>query len=433
MFNRDYPEITANSPPEQLLTVSALNQCAQQLLEQSFEQTWVSGEICDLATPRSGHYYFTLKDAQAQVRCVMFKTYAQRLRFALANGQQLQVLAKVTLYAPRGAFQLQVLQTKPLGDGILQQAYLKLQRQLLATGIFADEKKQPIPGKITCIGVVTSATGAALQDILSVLARRSPLLRVIIYPCSVQGHRAAAEIERAILAANRRQECQALIVARGGGSLEDIWPFNEVPTIQAIAASTIPIITGIGHETDTTLCDLAADIRAATPSAAAEIISQDHTNLVHDLRQIQLRLQHSITKKLQAMRMQLQPLHQRLQAQAPQLKIQKHRLAVQTQRARLETCVQQLLQSYHLRLQHSLSALAVLNPLNTLQRGYAIISCDSPPEINNQKTKQKSNQRQVISSHHQVQAGDQIQVRLADGILKSTVTSSLPSTDKSIF
>src|SRR5471032_2468606 len=255
-----------SSPP--IFTVSRLNQTVRQLLENEMGQVWLSGEISNFSQPSSGHWYFTLKDDRAQVKCAMFRNTNRRTTFRPQNGQQVLVRATITLYEPRGDYQLIAESMQEAGDGLLQQKFDLLKQQLAAEGLFDAQFKQPLPSPAKCVGVITSSSGAALHDVLNVLKRRDPSLPVIIYPTAVQGVDAPMQIVRAIQLANAREEVDILIVGRGGGSLEDLWSFNDERVARAIFASRIPIVSAVGHETDVTIADFVADLRAPTPSAA---------------------------------------------------------------------------------------------------------------------------------------------------------------------
>src|SRR5690606_2193067 len=256
-------------------TVSALNREARLILERRFVGLWVEGEISDLSRPSSGHLYWTLKDATGQIRCAMFRQQNRPLAFPLANGDQVLVRARVTLYEARGEFQLIVEEVEAAGEGLLRRRFEALKRKLAAEGLFDTARKRPLPRVPRRIGVVTSATGAAIRDVLIALRRRFPAIPVLIYPTPVQGEGAAQEIRRTLELAGRRAECDVLILTRGGGSLEDLWSFNEEIVARAIAASPIPVIVGVGHETDFTIADFVADLRAPTPSQAAELAVPD--------------------------------------------------------------------------------------------------------------------------------------------------------------
>lgn len=271
---------------QNILTVSQLNYTARHLLESELGQIWLVGEISNLSKPVSGHWYLTLKDEQAQVRCAMFRMKNIRVNFPVQNGMQVLVRASVSLYEPRGDYQVIIETMQPAGDGLLQQQFDELKMKLAAAGLFAQERKKLLPDFVKKVGIVTSSSGAALQDILNVLNRRDPSLEVVIYPTLVQGKEAATEIATMIEIANLRQECDVLIVGRGGGSLEDLWCFNEEMVAYAIYHSQIPIISAVGHETDVTIADFVADLRAPTPSAAAELVSRDQMDLVRRLQQM---------------------------------------------------------------------------------------------------------------------------------------------------
>jgi exodeoxyribonuclease VII large subunit len=266
----------SNNPA--IFTVSRLNAEVRLLLENEMGIVWLVGEMSNFSAPVSGHWYFSLKDSRAQVKCAMFKGNNRRVTFKPANGNQVLVKARLSLYEPRGDYQLIVESMQPEGDGRLQQEFDKLKIQLASEGLFAQAKKQLLPENPTRVGIITSKTGAALHDILNVLKRRDPTLPIVIYPTMVQGEEAAIKIAQAIGRANSRNECDVLIVGRGGGSLEDLWCFNNEIVARTIAASEIPIISAVGHEIDVTIADFVADVRAPTPSAAAELVSRDQTH-----------------------------------------------------------------------------------------------------------------------------------------------------------
>lgn len=336
-----------------ILTVSQLNYSVRHLLEMELGQVWLTGEISNFSQPVSGHWYLTLKDQHAQVRCAMFKMKSLRVNFRPQNGMQVLVRASVSLYEPRGDYQVIIESMQPAGDGLLQQQFDQLKMKLAAEGLFAQEHKKPLPAFAKRVGIITSSTGAALQDMLHVLGRRDPSLSIIIYPTMVQGKEATQDIAETIRLANQRKECDVLILGRGGGSLEDLWCFNEEAVAYAIYHSEIPIISAVGHETDVTISDFVADLRAPTPSAAAELVSRDGLEM---LRQ----LQHQFDKaglafdRLWAEKVnQLEQLTLRLNAQHPAQRLawQKHQLTQFSQR--LERVVEQQFQ----RKTHSLSQL----------------------------------------------------------------------------
>lgn len=338
-----------NTSNREIYSISRLNREARAQLEGHFPLTWVEGEISNLAKPRSGHIYFTLKDEFAQVRCAMFRMRASHLRFTPKEGQQVIARVRVSIYENRGDFQLIVESMEEAGSGALQRAFEALKAKLQAEQLFSQELKQTIPKNPQTIGIVTSNTGAAVRDILTVLARRNPTVRVIIYPTVVQGDMAAPSIVEAIATANHRDECELLIVGRGGGSLEDLWPFNEENVARAIAASRLPIVSAVGHEVDVTISDLVADLRAPTPSAAAELITTDRAELLIQLQGKFLRLQ-------RAMRATLHQGSQSLHSAQRNLRHPQQRIQEQTQRLdELESRLQRAIRSKldHIRGQHN--------------------------------------------------------------------------------
>lgn len=428
-----------------IYTVSRLNQTVRQLLEQSVGQIWLSGEISNFSQPASGHWYFTLKDDTAQVRCAMFRNSNRRVTFYPRHGQQILVRAVITLYEPRGDYQILVESMQPAGAGVLQQKYEQLKAKLSAEGLFDQQRKKPLPSPLHCVGVITSQTGAALRDILQILKRRDPSLAVVVYPTAVQGEEAATQIVRAIALANIRQECDALIVGRGGGSLEDLWSFNDERVARAIFASTIPLVSAVGHETDVTIADFVADLRAPTPSAAAEIVSRNQAELLRQLRSGQQRLTMAMDYYLAGCGQRLTKLHHRLQQQHPRLRLARQQTTLAQLRQRLylavgsqlkrASCNQQHLalrlgrqnplsavhhaQSHIQRLeyrlacnirdrlstlrQHFASTLAHLeavSPLATLARGYSVTT---------------TSDGKVLSQAERVKAGDTLTTRLRDG------------------
>lgn len=397
-----------------VLSVSALNQRVAQLLEKNLPLCWVSGEISNFTRAASGHWYFTLKDAGAQVRAVMFRGRAQYADFQPREGDRVEVRAIASLYAPRGDYQLNVEAIRRSGTGQLYELFLQLKQRLAAEGLFDAERKRPLPAFPRAIGIVSSPQAAALRDVLSTLKRRAAHIPVILYPTAVQGEGAAYQIAQAIASANARAECDLLIVCRGGGSIEDLWSFNEEIVARTIAHSQIPVISGVGHETDFSIADFAADIRAATPTAAAELAAQTGAAWHSELQQLRRRLERSWQSTLQGRQQQLDWLSRRLPSPTQQLDSKRqllehrsrrlqtslqqslqtgsHRLQQWQQRwqsarplatpARLtlthldqrlgQASQQQLLQQRQ-QLQHLQQQLELLNPARTLERGYAII------------------------------------------------------------
>ena len=433
----------------QILSVTLLNEHVRDLLENSFPNLWVEGEISNLSQPSSGHLYFTLKDAGAQIRAAMFRGNNRLLNFVPKNGQQVVVKARLSLYAPRGDYQLIVEQMEEAGLGALRRAFDQLRLRLQQEGLFEQERKRPLPETVRHLAVITSPTGAAIRDIISVLERRFPGLPVTVIPVPVQGTEAAPAIVRAIALANREAEFDAILLARGGGSLEDLWAFNEEIVARAIAGSRLPVVSGVGHETDFTIADFVADVRAPTPSAAAELLSPDGEELLatlggfevlltralrthlsrlrqqlshlrarlrhpgqrlQDLSQkldeLELRLQRAHAQRLRQNKQHLQYLVSRLRSRHPAEKIP----ALHAQTAGLQLRLQRaLLQQMHTQRQHlsHLSERAQLaSPLAILARGYAIIE----------------NKNGVIRDIRQVRIGETITARVAHGQLVATVT-----------
>lgn len=297
---------------EEIFSVTALNRTARQVLEGRFPLLWVAGEISNLRRPASGHIYFALKDDSAQVDCVMFRNRAQLLSFRIQDGMRVETRALVTLYEARGGFQLNIETLRHAGIGVLFEAFARLREQLENEGLFAPKRRLPLPRFPRRVGIVTSLQAAALQDILAALARRAPHLPVMIFPTLVQGEAAAANIAQAILGASSHGECDLLIVARGGGSIEDLWAFNEEGVARAIDACAVPVITGIGHETDTTIADLVADCRAATPTAAAELASAGYVEAQAELVRLASALRADMRRLIQSRMQHVDLLSRRL-------------------------------------------------------------------------------------------------------------------------
>ncbi|WPL17609.1 Exodeoxyribonuclease 7 large subunit [Thiorhodovibrio winogradskyi] len=426
-------------------SVSRLNRELSAVLQGSFPLLWVRGEVSNLARPASGHLYFSLKDQAAQMRCVMFRNKRLLAAVTPANGQQLLVRARLGFYEPRGECQLIIEHAEPAGEGALRMALEALKRRLAAEGLFDEAGKRALPAFPCQIGLITSASGAALHDLLTVLGRRWPLTPLLIYPAQVQGEGAAASLIAALERAKARADCDLLILARGGGSFEDLMAFNDEGLVRAIRACTIPVLTGIGHEVDFSLADLAADRRAATPSAAAECAtpaqqavrerllalerrlvaktqaqlqhmrrrltnSERHLRLLHPrnrlqqqaqrLDQLEQRLRAMLERDLERRRQRLQRLRQRLALATPARAIAGAGNRLERLRSRLRTAGQGLIEHKRQRLQAASAALNARSPLATLGRGYALVSgCEG----------------QLIRSRHQIQAGDCLSIRLLDG------------------
>lgn len=439
-----------------IFTVSRLNQTVRLLLEQEMGQVWISGEISNFSQPSSGHWYFTLKDDNAQVRCAMFRNSNRRVTFRPQHGQQVLVRANITLYEPRGDYQIIAESMQPAGEGLLQQKYEQLKEKLSAEGLFDPQFKQPLPSPASCIGVVTSRTGAALHDILHVLRRRDPALPVVIYPTAVQGDDAPAQIVRAIELANLREECDVLIVGRGGGSLEDLWSFNDERVARAIFASRIPVVSAVGHETDVTIADFVADLRAPTPSAAAEMVSRNQLELLRQVRSARQRLEMAMDYYLANRSRRFSQLQHRLQQQHPELRLARQQAVLDKLRQRMNTALdgqlrraarrqQQLtqrlnqrspqpriyqasarIQQLEYRLAQSVRArlsdarerfgnaathLEAVSPLSTLARGYSVST---------------TAEGRLVKQAKQLKAGDSLTTRLSDGVVESEVVKITP-------
>ena len=437
-------------PARDIYSVSRLNREARALLENSFPLLWLEGEIANLARPASGHWYLSLKDQNASVRCAMFRNRNRLLRFRPENGMQVLVRARISLYEARGEFQIIIEHMEEAGDGALQRAFEELKQRLDREGLFDAAHKRPLPALPRCIGLITSPTGAAVHDILTTLRRRFPAIPVILYPAAVQGETAAAEIVARIRQASRRADCDVLILARGGGSLEDLRAFNEESVARAIHDCPIPLVSGVGHEIDFTIADFVADRRAATPTAAAELVSPDRESLLRQLRQLGARLDRRMREGLQSRQQRLYNLQRRLrhpgrrlqdiaqrlddlesrlrQGMKHRLRHEEHRLRLLSEklyrhqpgqalarlrerngeyRRRLRQAMQQRLTDRRRQLQHLLHQLDTVSPLATLSRGYSITTA-----LNDQR---------ILRSNRELKPGQRIRTRLAEGRIISTI------------
>ncbi len=432
----------------EVLTVSQLNGRARVLLEDVFSSIWVEGEISNLSRPASGHVYFTLKDAGAQVRCALFRQNAARVRQALKDGLQVKVRGKVSLYEGRGDYQLILDTLEPAGDGALRQAFEALKVKLDEEGLFSAERKVALPLHPRRIGIVSSPTGAVIRDIISVFRRRAPQVELTLIPTAVQGREAIGQIVRALQLADR-QGFDAVILARGGGSLEDLWCFNEEAVARAIDACVTPIVSAVGHETDVSISDFVADVRAPTPSAAAELLAPDASDLHRRVESLQRRLVSRMREKLMHQQLLLDGLSRRLRHPGERLRQQAQRLddldmrlrrafdhslrKQQTQvahlqsrlaaqhpgralaflRQRLDTLAERLpraireqLKARRLRLQHQVQTLQVVSPLATLGRGYSILLDE---------------RGQAVRRADQTHTGQRLTARLSEGELQVRV------------
>jgi exodeoxyribonuclease VII large subunit len=354
-----------------ILTVSRLNALLCEVVEDNFVQVLVEGEISNFSTPASGHCYFSLKDANAQLRSVMFRSQSRLLGFTPQNGMQVICRGRVTLYTQRGELQLVVESLEPKGVGSLQLAFEQLKARLAAEGLFDLGRKRPLPAFPETVGVVTSATGAAIHDILTVLRRRGAGVRVLLRPVRVQGEGAAGEIVEAITELNRHGEADVLIVGRGGGSLEDLWAFNEETVARAIYESRIPVISAVGHEVDYSIADFVADLRAATPSAAAELVAKGRLELEGHLDHLVLRLAGQMRNRLNLCHERLGGLLRRLRS--PQQTLAMHQNRRQELERRLQLAMRHRLHDGNQQLSALSDRLHTLSPLQTLARGYAIV------------------------------------------------------------
>lgn len=400
----DFDSLTAQKNPQTILTVSQLNRMAKDLLQSSFPLTWISGEISNFTRAASGHWYFSLKDAGAQVSCVMFKGRNSYVDFLPQEGDKVEARATVTLYEARGSFQLVVESVQRAGLGALFAEFEKLKAKLEHEGLFDPAFKQAIPDYPKTIGVVTSKDAAALRDVLTTLNRRNPNIKVIIYPTPVQGHGADKQIANAIKTANARKEVDTLIICRGGGSLEDLWQFNEEIVARAIDECEIPTISGVGHETDFTICDFVADLRAATPTAAAEQACFDLAGLQYQVTQLHTQLKQRMQQQLNQRAQHLDYLSRRLISPAQQLQNQQAQLKQLVHR--LQFAVKQHLQTQQQKVLRLSENLAQLNPENVLSRGYALV---------------QDSQQKVITDSAQLSADDAIQITLSQGSAEAQV------------
>ena len=382
-------------------TVSKLTFYIRKLLEEDeiLQDVWVQGEISNLSRPASGHVYFTLKDSSAALKCVMWKTSAMRLGIPLQDGKAVEVHGKIGVYEVSGQYQLYADQIRPVGEGALYQEFMRLKAMLEVEGLFAPERKRPIPMFPQKIGIVTSATGAALRDMLNILRRRLPLVQVILAPSPVQGIEAPPALVKAIQALNL-QSPDIIILARGGGSIEDLWAFNDERVVRAVALSDVPVICGVGHETDFTLCDFAADLRAPTPTAAAELATQITVqDLAATLSNLQSRMNKSVVEYLNVQKSVLASLLTQMKYVSPERRILSERQRVDelSRRAYSSLFHQIQLQSTHVKgMQRRLEA---LNPSAVLRRGYAVVT--------------RKDDGSVVSRVSQ--ASDEMKVRVSDG------------------
>ncbi|TCV97069.1 exodeoxyribonuclease VII large subunit [Luteibacter rhizovicinus] len=440
----EYDDRTA--PP--ILTPSGLNRLVRDLLEDALPMVWIEGELSNVARPASGHVYFTLKDASAQVRCAMFRTAASRLRFRPTDGMHVLIRAKVGLYEARGEFQLVAEHMEPAGEGALQREFEQLKARLGAEGLFDPERKRPLPAFPRRIGVITSASGAAVRDVLSVLGRRLPIAEVDVLPVPVQGREAPPAIATMLRRASASGRYDVLLLTRGGGSLEDLWAFNDEAVARAIHASAVPVVSAVGHEVDFTIADFVADLRAATPSAAAELLVPDADDLFRRLDRLRQRMATLISRRLQAQAQRADHLRARLNAQRPQARLARdgqrlealrQRLLISLRQAnalrsarldrlhgrliaqhprqkltpwqrrivelrqRMQSAIERRLERDRLRLAQQARTLHAVSPLATLERGYAIVLDEN---------------ERVVRREADVAPGESLRVMLGEGQIK---------------
>jgi exodeoxyribonuclease VII large subunit len=394
---------------ETIYSISELNQMVQDLLEDAFLPIWVEGEISNFANPSSGHWYFSLKDENAQVRCALFNARHRYENNQPKNGMQILARAKISLYPMRGEFQLIIDQFESAGEGALRRAFEKLKNQLAEEGLFEPKHKKLIPLFPNTIGIISSETGAALRDICIVLKLRFPAISIIVYPSLVQGKTASAQIVQQIQTANQRKECDILILARGGGSLEDLWPFNEENLARAIFKSDLPIISAIGHETDFTIADFVADKRAATPTMAAQLASPDGREYQHQLDKTYQRLIKIIFYLLKSYQQNLENLTKRLCH--PQQRIQNGFQRCDELAQRLNLGIKNQLQICEQKILGLSRTLQAISPLASLSRGYAIVS--------------DATSKKILRNSKEVKSGQKIITKLAKGELLCEVKELL--------
>ncbi len=439
-----------NTASRDIYSVSRLNREVRTILETGFPLLWIEAELSNFVRPASGHWYFSLKDEAAQVKCAMFRNKNQLVKVLPANGNQVLVRARVGLYEPRGDYQLIIEHMEEAGAGALRRQFELLKNKLAGEGLFDTTHKKDIPTHVTRVGIISSATGAAIHDILTTLKRRFPMQQTIVYPVPVQGKGASQKIASAITKANKRNETDVLIVSRGGGSLEDLWEFNEEVVARAIYKSKIPVVTGIGHEVDFTIADFVADQRAATPTAAAELISPDRYQQIQKLSSIKSRLYYlmqqdlqqkqqkvdwlykrvrhpkerlqlvknklfdlnqrninSINKSLDSSRARTELLSAKIQRHEPSQRLQKLQLQYKNINSRFQRITTRLLTDKQQKLQHLVHTLDALSPLHTLKRGYAIV---------------KNKENNIVSETKKLKRGQQIKTELSQGHFFSTIT-----------
>ena len=452
IYTKKMNDPIADNKEIKIISVTELNKLAKSLLENGIPKLWIEGEISNLARPASGHIYFSLKDETSQIRCAWFKQRQSINANDISNGMKMLALGKISLYQPRGEYQFIIEKMETAGEGDLKRKYEELKQKLFNEGLFDREKKLQIPKLPKKIGVITSPSGAAIRDVLSILKRRFPLLPIVIFPITVQGDNAAPDIEDALKKANLRADCDVLILTRGGGSLEDLWAFNEEIVARAIHTSKIPIISAIGHETDTTIADFVSDIRAPTPSGAAEIVTPDQSELLNLLETTSRRIEHETNQYINSKSQSMDWLSKRLSQSSPLMTVRKqieisgnlrkllfssisHNLSLQTKavdnfkfrlnnssptlkiqkaishlsemQLKITVSTKSSLTKFNSQLTALGKTLDSLSPLKTLDRGYAV--------ARDSKTKK------IISNSEKVSINSQIDIKLAKGEIAAKV------------
>ena len=391
--------INSSKPNEaKVFSVKEINRLVRELLEQSFPSFWISGEISNFISASSGHWYFSLKDDEAQVRCTMFKNKNMAADWVPKNGEKIEAKCFIGLYEARGEYQLNIELIRHAGAGLLSEAFNQLKEKLLKEGLFEPSRKKPIPQFPKSIGVITSPTGAAIEDILITLKRRSPHIPIVIYPSLVQGKEAPSAIVKAIETANIRMECDVLILARGGGSIEDLWAFNEEIVARAIVASKIPTITGVGHETDTTIADFVSDLRAPTPTGAAELVTSHSVELIKTIQTYKNQLNKMMVSVIRELMQKIDYLEKRLISPRQQIQRQKEQIHQYIQR--INQNMKNILIQYRLNIDKLKLNLDHLSPHAVLSRGYSIIT---------------NIDGQIVNNINQLKLDDKIHIQLNHG------------------
>ena len=391
--------INSSKPNEgKVFSVKEINRLVRELLEQSFPSFWISGEISNFISASSGHWYFSLKDDEAQVRCTMFKNKNMAADWVPKNGEKIEAKCFIGLYEARGEYQLNIEVIRHAGAGLLSEAFNQLKEKLLKEGLFEPTRKKPIPQFPQSIGIITSPTGAAIEDILITLKRRSPHIPIFIYPSLVQGKEAPSAIVKAIETANTRMECDVLILARGGGSIEDLWAFNEEIVARAIIASKIPTITGVGHETDTTIADFVSDLRAPTPTGAAELVTSHTIELIKTMQAYKNQLNKMMASVIRELIQKVDYLEKRLISPRQQIQRQKEQIHQYIQR--INQSMKNAMIQYRLNIDKLKLNLDHLSPHAVLSRGYSIIT---------------NVDGQIVNNINQLKLDDKIHIQLNHG------------------